>query len=136
MERVSISLPEGLLRKFDEILKEKGYVSRSEGIRDAIRSYILEHSHLAELHGKVAGIVVLTYDHQEHNTSDELTDVQHHFYNIIQSTLHLHLDEKHCMEAIVVKGDGNTVKKMVNRLASIKGVKNVKLTASFSEIPE
>ena len=37
MDRISISLPSKLLREFDEIIAERGYASRSEAIRDAIR---------------------------------------------------------------------------------------------------
>ena len=37
LSRIGISLPENLLEKFDEIITIRGYSSRSEGIRDAIR---------------------------------------------------------------------------------------------------
>ena len=35
MMRISMSLPKKLLADFDEVLKERGYQSRSKGIRDA-----------------------------------------------------------------------------------------------------
>ena len=35
--RIGISLPGELLDKFDKSLQKRGYSSRSEGIRDAIR---------------------------------------------------------------------------------------------------
>lgn len=38
--RIGVSLPDALLGKFDEIIEKIGYSSRSDGIRDAIRSYI------------------------------------------------------------------------------------------------
>jgi hypothetical protein len=37
--RIGISLPGKLLDKFDKSLLKRGYSSRSEGIRDAIRTY-------------------------------------------------------------------------------------------------
>lgn len=37
---VGISLPDALLDEFDEFIEKRGYSSRSEGIRNAIRSYI------------------------------------------------------------------------------------------------
>ena len=40
LSRIGISLPKNLLDRFDEILNYRGYSSRSEGIRDAIRTYI------------------------------------------------------------------------------------------------
>ncbi|MFH1774648.1 MAG: ribbon-helix-helix protein, CopG family, partial [Methanobacteriota archaeon] len=41
VERFSISISPKLLKKFDAILKERGYANRSEGIRDLIRDYIV-----------------------------------------------------------------------------------------------
>ncbi|MDD1696360.1 MAG: ribbon-helix-helix protein, CopG family, partial [Methanoregula sp.] len=40
LSRIGISLPSHLLDKFDDIINQRGYSSRSEGIRDAIRTYI------------------------------------------------------------------------------------------------
>ena len=40
MSVTSISLSTSLLNKLDEIKDEKGYSSRSEVIRDAIRTYL------------------------------------------------------------------------------------------------
>jgi len=44
LARIGVSLPENLLEKFDEIITKRGYSSRSEGIRDAIRGYICYYS--------------------------------------------------------------------------------------------
>jgi CopG family nickel-responsive transcriptional regulator len=136
MERISISLPERLLEEFDKILKEKGYVSRSEGIRDAIRSYILEHSFMSQLSGEIAGTISIIYDHDETNVLERLTDAQHDFAEVIDSSLHIHLDRHHCLEVIVVRGDSTPIKQLLNRLKSIKGVKYAKLTTNVAEIPE
>ena len=37
LERIGISLEEGLLVQFDRLIADKGYVNRSEAIRDLIR---------------------------------------------------------------------------------------------------
>ena len=41
MMRISMSLPKKLLAEFDEVLKDRGYQSRSKGIRDALSSQVL-----------------------------------------------------------------------------------------------
>ena len=38
-----MSLPKKLLSDFDEVLKDRGYQSRSKGIRDALQDYIPEN---------------------------------------------------------------------------------------------
>jgi len=44
MRRISITLPEELLNEFDNCLKEKGYHSRSKGIKNVIKDYINQHN--------------------------------------------------------------------------------------------
>jgi len=38
--RIALSLPKKLLNEFDEVLKDKGYNSRSKGIQNALKDYI------------------------------------------------------------------------------------------------
>lgn len=40
MTRISINLPDELLNEFDDVLKKKGYNSRTKGLQDAIKDYI------------------------------------------------------------------------------------------------
>ena len=42
MERITISLNQGLAREFDELIRRKGYRNRSEAVRDLIRGAIEE----------------------------------------------------------------------------------------------
>jgi CopG family nickel-responsive transcriptional regulator len=136
MERISISLPEKLLKEFDRILEEKGYASRSEGIRNALRGYMLEHRFLSGVEGEIAGTITMVYDHEEPKVLQKLTDFQHRFSDIIDSSLHIHLDERHCLEVIVVRGESGKIITLVNRLSSTRGVKHTKLTTNTSEILE
>jgi len=40
--RFGVSIEEGLLENFDEVISKKGYANRSEAIRDLIRDYLVE----------------------------------------------------------------------------------------------
>jgi CopG family nickel-responsive transcriptional regulator len=61
-----------------------------------------------------------------------LTNLQHEFHKAIISTLHVHLDQQNCLEVLVIKGKGNELKKMSDRLIGTKGVKhgNLSLTTT------
>jgi CopG family nickel-responsive transcriptional regulator len=61
---------------------------------------------------------------------DNLTDIQHEFGSIIQSSLHVHLDLDNCLEVIILRGEGQDVKKAAEKMMSLKGVKHVKLTTT------
>jgi CopG family nickel-responsive transcriptional regulator len=68
------------------------------------------------------------YDHHVRQLSDKLTDLQHHHYQHILSTLHVHLDHDHCLEVLVVRGKASEVRKLADTLISTNGVKHGRLT--------
>ena len=128
--RVGISLPENLLNKFDEIILQRGYSSRSEGVRDAIRSYIVNFEWMSDVHGERVGVITIVYSHSQRGLEDNLTEIQHEFGGLIQSSLHVHLDHDKCLEVVVLRGEGQDVRKAAERMMSLKGVKHVKLTTT------
>ena len=128
--RVGISLPENLLNKFDEIILHRGYSSRSEGVRDAIRSYIVNFEWMSDVQGERVGVITIVYAHSQRGLEDNLTEIQHEFGGLIQSSLHVHLDHDNCLEVVVLRGEGQDVRKAAERMMSLKGVKHVKLTTT------
>ena len=128
LERIGVSLPSNLLQRFDEILSKRGYSSRSEGIRDAIREYIIDYEWISEVHGDRIGVISLIYDHKQRGVGDSLMDLEHEFVGIVVSTLHIHLDEDNCLEVILIKGDAEHIREIRERITALKGVKYVKLT--------
>ncbi|MBU4490892.1 MAG: nickel-responsive transcriptional regulator NikR [Euryarchaeota archaeon] len=128
LSRIGVSLPENLLGKFDEIITKRGYSSRSEGIRDAIRSYIRYYDWMSEVEGERIGILSMTYDHSQRGLVSSLMDIEHEFSTITRSAVHAHISHDECMEVLILQGDGKEVKAIAERIMAIKGVKNVKLT--------
>ena len=56
-----------------------------------------------------------------HQTDELLkTDIQHHFFDIIISTMHVHLEYEKCLEIIVVSGPYTRVKKLKDDLQKLK----------------
>ena len=43
MDRFTISLDENLATAFDELIKARGYATRSEAVRDILRSHLQEN---------------------------------------------------------------------------------------------
>ena len=138
MDRISISLPTKLLGEFDEIIADRGYASRSEAIRDAIRDYIIKHKWIHSLEGERAGTITIIYDHHASDLMEKLTDLQYGHADLFVATLHLHFDLDHCMEVVLVKGDAKKIRDLTDKLTSQKGVKQVKLTVMVpgGNIPE
>jgi CopG family nickel-responsive transcriptional regulator len=128
LSRIGISLPKHLLDQCDQIIHYRGYSSRSEGIRDAIRSYLQYYKWMADVKGERQGVITMIYDHDQRGLLVVLTDIQHEFKGIIQASLHSHVTESRCLEVILLRGDGTQLKSLAERLMSQKGVQSVKLT--------
>ena len=128
LSRIGISLPKNLLDRFDEIITARGYSSRSEGIRDAIRNYITYYRWMSDVKGDRQGVITMIYDHDQRGLLPTLTDIQHEFRETIQATLHSHVTQNRCLEIVLVHGEGSDLKNLAERLMSQKGVESVKLT--------
>jgi len=125
--RTCVSLPSDLLDRFDEIISERGYSSRSEAIRDAIRNYIVNYKWMTEVEGERIRIISLVYEHDQRGLTDDLTEIQHVHMGLITSSVHIHLDHDNCLEIIMLHGEGRSIKEVAERVMALKGVKYVKL---------
>jgi CopG family nickel-responsive transcriptional regulator len=127
VSRFSVSVPPDLLRKFDEHIQRSGYRNRSKAIQDAMQSLITESKWLCEKMGRGVGAIAMIYDHEVKGLEGELTDVQHHFEEIINSSMHVHLDTETCLEIIAVNGKASDVRDLAQELKMKRGVKQLKL---------
>jgi len=129
LTRFGISIDDRLLKRFDDLIADKGYVNRSEAIRDLIRNALVEDAWARE-DEETVGTVTLVYDHHTRDLADKLTEQQHSHHEAIISALHVHLDAHHCLEVVVVKGKAKSVKRLADELIGTKGVKHGKLVTS------
>jgi CopG family nickel-responsive transcriptional regulator len=124
--RVGVTFPPDLLKEFDEIINKMGYESRSKAIQDAVRLYVSEKKWLREEKADQTGVLLMVYDHEVKGLESELTETQHHHGRLISSTLHIHLSERDCLEAIAVKGKASEIRHLSNELTTKRGVKILK----------
>jgi CopG family nickel-responsive transcriptional regulator len=129
VSRFSLSMPAGLVRQLDQMVKAKGYVNRSQAVADMVSA------HLVEVQGEegdreIAGTITLVYDHHKRNVQALLTDIQHDHQEVIIATLHVHLDHHHCMEVLAVRGKAAIVRLVADQLIAARGVKHGKLTVT------
>ncbi len=85
VKRFGVSLEDELLEKFDTLLLEEG-------------------------DSEIAGVAILVYNHHEHELAQKVTDIQHHHFGFVIASMHAHLDEHNCLEAILMRGKANEIK--------------------------
>ena len=120
--RFGISINDRLLKRFDTLISEKGYVNRSEAIRDLIRNSLIEED--IETNASVIGVLNLLYDHHKRDLQDGLTHFQHDYHEKFISSTHVHLDHNNCLEVILLRGRAGEIKSLADQMIALKGIKH------------
>jgi CopG family nickel-responsive transcriptional regulator len=123
---ISITLPPDLLRKFEDFMSAKGYYSRSEAFRDAIRGLISE-SELAVLQTEnVAATIMVTCDYARKDVDLKMSELRHEFDDVVIENVHRHIGEKYCLEIFITQGSNSRILNLINRLRGMHGIQQVK----------
>ena len=128
MTVVSITLPSDLIKKFDQFIKARGYYSRSEAFRDAIRSLIAE-AEVAKLEtGNVAATMMITCEYARRDVDLRMSEVRHEFDDIVVENFHRHIDQQYCLEVFIAEGNYQRVLELIGRIRGMRGIQEVKAT--------
>ncbi|MCW3998980.1 MAG: CopG family ribbon-helix-helix protein [Candidatus Bathyarchaeota archaeon] len=121
-----MTLPPELLRKFEDFMATKGYYSRSEAFRDAIRGLISE-SELALLQtDDVAATIMVTCDYARKDVDLKITELRHEFDDVVIENVHRHIGERYCLEIFITQGNNGRILSLINRLRGMHGIEQVK----------
>ena len=125
LKRFGVSIPEDLLERFDELVEKKGYVGRSEAIRDAMRAYLSQSEWESSQTGGIATLNIV-YRHKAKLMS-ELTKAQHSCDAEVISTLHIHLTHDHCLEVITIRGTKEGIENFASKVGGLSGIEYSRL---------
>lgn len=132
--RMSVSLPASLQRDFDRMLKERGFENRSQAVAELITAEIAEHCS-EDGEAVMAGTLTLFYDESKRNIQQDIATLQRKHLAEVVSSQHVMLEKNHRMEILVVQGPVKTLRKLVNGLLSLRGVKTGSLTLTPMLLP-
>ena len=116
-----------MLDKLDGVLGAQKYASRSEAVRDALRDFLADYKLRQELKGRLVGVILVVYEHEVKGLTDKLMDVQHTSRGTISAVQHFHMDAKHCLETLIVRGEAEKIRRLVDRLGALRGAEQAKL---------
>jgi CopG family nickel-responsive transcriptional regulator len=135
MVRFSVAIGGELLRKFDQYRELHRHPNRSEAVRGLMRAALLEEV-ITNEESEAMGVVTLIYDHHASRIARRLTEVQHHHLDQVVTTTHVHLDERRCLEVILLRGPTRRIRDLADDLIGTKGVETGRLVlASAQPIP-
>jgi len=125
MSIVSLSIPKSLLEKVDSYIKEQGFANRSEVIRQALRAFMSESRRLNELQGEFVATITIIYKREARRS--QITDIQHS-YSVVLTFLHTHVEEGYCIEVLVVRGEAEIIRNLIEALKANEEIAEVKVT--------
>ncbi len=125
--RIGVSLEPDLLEKFDKHISSKGYVSRSEAIRDLIRE-ILSENEWKDDNQLMVGAIIVIFDSNTTGILEKLGKIQSERKESILSSNRTALEGGRFMDIVSVVGKLGDLKALKNEYTSMKGVLRGKLT--------
>jgi len=132
--RISISLPSTLYDELDAMVTARGYASRSQAISKMISEQLVQH---AQQLGRqiMAGTITLVYDHTKAGLQSRLMKIQRQHLKEIISSQHVHLEQHHSLEVLLVQGPGFRLKRIADALITCRGVKHGYLNVTSTILP-
>lgn len=116
--------------RFDEVLVSKGFNSRSDAVREAMRSFVDE----AEWESQDGdNQLVVTAIYSEHGPRGELSVLQHR-YEEIQMMLHLHLERGQCMELIIARGPNAVLRDILTKVRRVRGIRSIRFISTSNPV--
>ena len=128
MAIISTSLDEESITALDSITESLDLKGRSEAARFCIRSAVAELKKMEEFEGPVEGVMVMVHEsHGDH----WVNMIQHKYEDIIKTQLHSHLQNRMCLEVMIISGDGRMLQEMMHDVHSVGGAKYMKFVRSL-----
>lgn len=121
---ISASLSESDIQALDAIQKQLGLKGRSETIRAGLRSLAAEQRERQKLSGVIEAALLIVHD--EHG-SGTVTKALHEHQQIIKTHVHHHVEQDRCLEILVLKGNAEKIRALVEIIQSNKATHTARL---------
>jgi CopG family nickel-responsive transcriptional regulator len=123
MQRVTVSLDDDLARDFDILLRDQAYQSRSEAVRDLVRSAVEARRLQGEGPGDCVASLSYIYNHHTRALAQRLNEMAHDHHDLVVATTHVHLDHDDCLETVILKGAIQRVRGFADLVQAERGVR-------------
>src|SRR5512136_1450276 len=107
-------------------MKTRGYYSRSEAFRDAVRSLMIESEFAKTETGVIAATIMITCDYERRDVDLKITEVRHEFDDVVVENVHRHIDDKYCLEIFIAEGKNERIFDLIGRVRGMRGIQQVK----------
>jgi CopG family nickel-responsive transcriptional regulator len=127
MQRVTISMAEPFADELDRFIRRRGYVNRSEALRDLARIGLDQAS--VEDRAAEACVATLAYvqDERQVGLARRLQTAQREHHDLAVANLGLALDHDHALQVNVLRGPLTAVTRLARWVMAQRGVRHAHL---------
>ena len=127
MAIISISLPDESIEALERIEKALDLKGRSETVRISLKMAESEIKKIEGLEGEMEGVLVIV-----HGTHGDqwMNTIQHRYEKIIRTQMHSHLQNRNCLEVMILSSDSETLGKMMEDIYSAGKADYIKFVRS------
>ncbi len=119
--RISLSLPDELVKACDKYFSERGLTNRSQAYELITRDYLSHATLPADL--TVAGAFIVFYGAAEKTVPLKLDMVIQQYYDVVMTVQELFISDLEKQATVFVRGSGKQVQQMSDQLLQIKGIR-------------
>ncbi len=122
MQRVTISLDDDLAARFDAVVRDRAYASRSEAVRDLVRLRV-DGERRAARGGTCVASLSYVYNHRTRALAARLLDLQHAHHTLVVAVTHVVLDHEASLETVLLRGATTEVEAFADQVIAERGVR-------------
>ena len=126
--RIGVSLEPELLKAFDDSISKKGYVSRSEALRDLVRDSLAENTWKND-DTEMIGVFIIVIDLRVTNVLEKIDNIYRGHSNVFSHNSSIPVDSFSKMDIVVASGKLHQLREFLGDITSIKGVLRGKLAS-------
>ena len=125
MPIISITIPDELMRQFEKFIKDRGYYSRSEAFRDAIRNIISQKEDYIPPSSVIAATIMAITNIENKDVDMKLTEYRDEYDDVVVENIHRHIGKDYCLEIFIAQGSRDRVLEFLARVRGLRKLKHV-----------
>ena len=126
--RIGVSLEPELLKAFDDSISKKGYVRRSEALRDLVRDSLAENTWKND-DAEMIGVFIIVIDLRVTSVLEKVDSIYRSHSDIFSHSSSVPVDNFSKMDVVVASGKLHELRDFLGDVTSIKGVLRGKLAS-------
>jgi CopG family transcriptional regulator, nickel-responsive regulator len=134
MQRVTVTIDADLIATIDELMKRKGYTTRSEIFRDLLRRGVAEEKPRAEPKSACLAVMTFVAEQKVRDLPQRIAKFQCDHHDMLRSQMQVQLDHDSALHTVVLQGPASAIKDASDAMLTQRGVRHGRLAVIPSRI--